>query len=315
MNEENKTKIIVIIGQTASGKKHVASKLLNHIKNIRFISADSRKIYKYLDIGTDKPQGKLKEYFSLIDLIEPCTQYSAENFRKDAETEIERALNKKRIPIIIGGTPLYLLALFKGFFEHKKDENIRRILEERLQKEGIETLFRELKEIDPQRAKEINPNDAYRIKRALEVYYTTGKPMSEIMRLKRPTKYSPIYFGIRWDRKKLYERINQRVDKMIESGLIQEVKKLLEMGIKEDCPVMHTIGYKEIIAYLRGKTSKENAIEKIKKNTRTYARRQEYFFKHFNNVEWISGEDESTIILKISKAIDQQLKYYSIRES
>ncbi len=305
MNVENKPKILVIIGQTASGKKGVASKILEHIDNVRFISADSRKIYKYLNIGTDKPQGPLREHFSLIDIIEPCTQYSAEEFRKDAEKEIEKALSGGKIPIVIGGTPLYLLALFEGFFEHKKDEKVRKVLEKKLQKEGVGALYAELWEIDPERAKKINPNDAYRIKRALEVYYTTGIPMSKIMKKRRPAKYSPVYIGIRWDRKALYERINQRVDRMIEKGLVEEVEKLLNMGVREDCPGMKTIGYREIIAYINGEISLEEAIRKIKKNTRIYARRQEYFFKHFKNIKWLSGEDVSGIVSRILSEIDK----------
>ena len=297
-------KVPVLLGQTASGKKQIALKILEKFDGkIVFISSDSRKIYKYLDIGTDKPQGKLKKHFSLIDIIEPCSGYSAEEFRKDAEREIENALSSGKIPIIIGGTPLYLLALFEGFFEHKKDEKVRNMLEEKLRKEGVKNLYNELQEIDPDRAKEINPNDAYRIKRALEVYYTTGIPMSKIMKKRKPTKYSPVYIGIKWDRKALYERINQRVDRMIEKGLVKEVEKLLNMGVREDCPGMKTIGYREIIAYIRGEISLEEAIRKIKKNTRIYARRQEYFFKHFSGVEWFPAEDTSSIISRILSEI------------
>ncbi len=309
MSVENRPKIIVIIGQTASGKKKLAERLLNASPHIRFISADSRKIYKYLDIGTDKPQGALKEHFALIDIIEPCMQYSAEEFRKDAEKEIERALNAGEIPIVIGGTPLYLLSLFEGFFEHRKDENVRKMLEERFKKEGINALYSELQEIDPKRAQKINPNDAYRIKRALEVYYTTGIPMSEIMEHRKPAKYIPVYIGIKWERKMLYERINKRVDRMSENGLIEEVKRLLDMGVKEDCPGMKTIGYREIIPYLKGKISKEEAIRKIKKNTRIYARRQEYFFKHFNSIKWFPPEKIEDLILMVSDLIEE-LKYF-----
>ncbi len=308
MSVENRPKIIVIIGQTASGKKKLAERLLNANPHIRFISADSRKIYKYLDIGTDKPQGALKEHFALIDIIEPCMQYSAEEFRKDAEKEIERALNTGEIPIVIGGTPLYLLALFEGFFEHKKDENVRKMLEDRLKEEGVNTLYSELRQVDPRRAKEINPNDAYRIKRALEVYYTTGLPMSEIMQYRKPARYLPVYIGIKWERKILYERINKRVDRMIENGLVEEVKKLLDMGVKENCPGMKTIGYREIIAYLKGEMSLKEAIKKVKKNTRIYARRQEYFFKHFKDVEWFEWHEHTNIIRKVTDDFERRDK-------
>lgn len=299
MREENKRKIIVILGQTASGKKKLAEKLIKINDNIKFISADSRKIYKFLDIGTDKPEEEMRKYYSLIDIIEPCTQYSAEDFRQDAEREIENATSLGKIPIVIGGTPLYLLALFEGFFEHKKDNRVREMLNERLKKEGVDSLYRELLDVDPERAKKINPNDAYRIKRALEVYYTTGIPMSKIMKKRRQPKYIPLYFGIKWDREKLYKRINQRVDKMIERGLIEEVKSLLNMGIREDCPGMKTIGYREILIYLKGKITKEDAIRKIKKNTRIYARRQEYFFRHFKGVKWYTSDDIEKLISEI----------------
>ncbi len=299
MSEGNKQKIIVILGQTASGKKHLAEKLINMDSRIQFISADSRKIYKHLDIGTDKPEGKLKTHYSMIDIIEPCIQYSAEDFRKDAEKEIEKALGFGKIPIIIGGTPLYLIALFEGLFEHKKDEEVRKYLDDRLKKVGLNGLYQELLKIDPERAKAIHPNDAYRIKRALEVYYTTGIPMSKIMKERKPARYIPHYLGIKWQRSLLYERINQRVDVMIKKGLIEEVKKLKDMGIKEHCPGMKTIGYKEVLMYLNGNITKEEAIRKIKKHTRIYARRQEYFFKHFKHVKWFSHENIEKLIEEI----------------
>ncbi len=284
MSGENK--VIVILGQTASGKKRIAERLLEQHEEIVFISADSRKIYKFMDIGTDKPQGKLKEHFVLLDIKHPCEKYSAEEFRHDAEREIKKAYNDGRIPVVIGGTPLYLLALFEGFFEHEKDERVREMLDNRLKTEGVSALYRELQDVDPKRAEKINPNDAYRIKRALEVYYTTGIPMSELMEKRKPPLFSPIYIGIKWDRKVLYERINNRVDRMIEKGLLEEVKALLRMGIDENCPGMKTIGYRELVEYLKEKNSFEEAVRKIKINTRVYARRQEYFMRHFRDVEW-----------------------------
>ncbi len=311
MKGENE--VLVIIGQTASGKKKIAESILALYPDVIFISADSRKIYRHMDIGTDKPKGKLREHYFLIDIKHPCEQYSAEEFRKDAEKVIKMAYEKKRIPVVIGGTPLYLLALFQGFFEHKKDENVRKWLEERLFKEGVAALYRELLEIDPDRARKLNPNDAYRIKRALEVYYTTGLPMSRLMKKRKPPLFSPFYVGIKWERKSLYERINKRVDKMIEEGLIDEVKSLFSMGIKEDCPGMKTIGYREIIDYLKGRISLEEAVRRIKKNTRVYARRQEYFFRHFENVRWVNIEEfnKDTVIKEIDRILLRILKEFS----
>ena len=289
MKGENK--VLVILGQTASGKKKIAEAILDRHPEVIFVSADSRKIYKYMDIGTDKPGGKLREHYTLIDIKHPCEQYSAEEFRKDAERVIKRAYEENKIPVVVGGTPLYLLALFEGFFEHEKDENIRRMLDEKLEKEGVGGLYRELMEVDPKRAEKLNPNDAYRIKRALEVYYTTGIPMSDLMKKRKPPLFSPLYIGIRWDRKRLYDRINERVDKMVEKGLLNEVKNLLSIGVNENCPGMKTIGYREMLEFIKDNITFEEAVRKIKKNTRIYARRQGYFFRHFANVEWINIEE------------------------
>ncbi len=302
MKGENK--VLVILGQTASGKKKIAEAILERHTEVIFVSADSRKIYKYMDIGTDKPQGKLREHYTLIDIKHPCEQYSAEEFRKDAERVIKRAYEENKIPVVVGGTPLYLLALFEGFFEHEKDENIRRMLDEKLEKEGVGGLYRELMEVDPKRAEKLNPNDAYRIKRALEVYYTTGIPMSDLMKKRKPPLFSPLYIGIRWDRKLLYERINSRVERMIENGLLDEVKKLVEMGIDENCPGMKTIGYREMLEFIKGNITFEEAVRKIKKNTRIYARRQEYFFKHFQYVKWLFIQDFDNLYYEIDKVVN-----------
>ncbi len=282
-------KIICIIGPTACGKKEIAKYLLAKFGNsIRFISCDSRKVYRYMDIGTAKPEKPLREFFELIDIKNPDEIYSAGDFARDAERVITQILNSGRIPVIIGGTPLYYKALFSEFFEEpKKDPEIRQYLLNRLKEEGVEKLYEELKIIDPETAKKLHPKDWLRITRALEIYYNTGMPASEARRkLRAKRTFEPEYIGITQPNPELYKKIEERTKKMFSEGLIEETKKILEMGYSEKLPSLNTIGYRETIKYLKGEFTLEEAIYKTIKSTKIYARRQKMFFKNFENVSW-----------------------------
>ncbi len=291
-----KPKVIVICGPTASGKTALSIELAKQI-NGEIISADSMQIYKYMDIGSAKVtleemQG-IKHY--MLDVVEPNKRYSVAEYKLEAEKCIEEILSKNKTPIVIGGTGLYIDALIYGieFSDIKIDEEYRKYLNNLCEKEGLEKLYNMAVEIDPQAMKIISNNDKKRIMRVLEIYYETGKTKTEqeIESRKNEVKYDYKVFAINWDREKLYERINKRVDIMIEQGLIQEVKDLLNKY--ENMPTaIQGLGYKEVKEYLDGDLTKEEMIEKLKMETRRYAKRQFTWFKKNKDTIWIEGQND-----------------------
>ena len=300
----DKPKVIVICGPTASGKTALSIELAKKI-NGEIISSDSMQIYKDMTIGTAKPtieemQG-IKHY--LIDFIEPNQRYSVADFKKDAEKAIEEIIKKGKVPIVVGGTGLYVDSLIYGieYQEINFDEKYRNELEKRVEKEGLEKLYNEAKKIDPQAIEKISQNDKKRILRILEIYKATGKNKTEqeIESRKNEVKYDYKVFAINMDREKLYERINKRVDIMIENGLIQEVEELLKKYNKFPT-AMQGLGYKEVAEYLYNKGSKEEMIENIKRETRRYAKRQITWFKKNKQTIWIKPNDLQEILDEIN---------------
>ena len=296
----SKPKVIVICGPTASGKTALSIELAKKI-NGEIISSDSMQIYKDMDIGTAKPgkeemQG-IKHY--LLDFVEPNQRYSVAEFKKDAEKAIEEILAKGKTPIIVGGTGLYVDSLIYGieYQDIQLDEKYRQELEERVEKEGLDKLYEEAKEIDPQAIEKISQNDKKRILRILEIYKATGKNKTEqeIESRKKGVKYDYRVFAINWDREILYERINKRVDIMLEQGLIQEVEQLLQK-YNQFPTAMQGLGYKEVVEYLQGQTTKEEMVEKIKMETRRYAKRQITWFKKNKQTIWIGYKDLQKIL-------------------
>lgn len=288
-----KPKIIVICGPTASGKTALSIELAKKI-NGEIISSDSMQIYKNMDIGTAKPtkqemQG-IKHY--LLDFVEPNKRYSVAEFKKDAENAIEEILAKGKVPIIVGGTGLYIDSLIYGieYPQIELDEKYRKHLEEIVEEQGLEKLYEKAKEIDSQAMEKISKNDKKRILRVLEIYHATGKTKTEQEKesRKNEVKYDYKVFAINMEREKLYERINKRVDIMIEKGLIQEVENLLKK-YNEFPTAMQGLGYKEVVEYLEGTLTKEEMIEKIKQESRRYAKRQITWFKKNKQTIWIDG--------------------------
>jgi tRNA dimethylallyltransferase len=299
---------ILIQGVTASGKGQLAFGLAKSL-GAEIISVDSMKVYRRMDIGTGKPPKEAREKVSyhLIDVVEPSEAFSVGTFLKLAEDAIEQIHGRKRPIIAVGGTALYIKALLYGLFEGPgTDEQIRAELHTRAEAEGAE-LYRELAKIDPTAAERISPNDTKRIIRALEVYKITGKPISSLQ--KQFDAAEPLrdwmIIGLRREKAEESRRINVRVKKMIEAGFVDEVRSLLA----EDKPLSKqarcAIGYAEIIDYLAGVMTLEDAIELIKKNTRRLAKNQRTWFKTFQNVHWIDIETEEAAeeILSRAKAI------------
>lgn len=299
----SKPKVIVICGPTASGKTALSIKLAKKI-NGEIISSDSMQIYKDMDIGTAKPSKEemqgIKHY--LLDFVEPSQRYSVADFKKDAEKAIEEIISKGKVPIVVGGTGLYVDSLIYGieYQDIQFDAQYRAELEKRAEQEGLEKLYEEAKEIDPQAMEKISPNDQKRILRVLEIYKATGKNKTEqeAESRKNGVKYDYKVFAINMDREKLYERINKRVDIMIEQGLIQEVDTLLKK-YDEFPTAMQGLGYKEVVEYLQGTTSKEEMIDKIKMETRRYAKRQITWFKKNKQTIWIEPQDLQKILDEI----------------
>ena len=289
----SKPKVIVICGPTASGKTALSIELAKKI-NGEIISSDSMQIYKDMNIGTAKPTAEemqgIKHY--LLDFVEPDKRYSVAEFKKDAEKAIEEILSKGKIPIVVGGTGLYVDSLIYGieYQNIELDEKYRKELEKIAEEQGLQVLYKRAKEIDEEAIKKISPNDKKRIIRILEIYKATGKNKTEqeIESRKKEIKYDFKVFAINMDREKLYERINKRVDIMIEQGLIEEVKEITQK-YKKFPTAMQGLGYKEVVEYLEGKISKEEMIEKVKMETRRYAKRQITWFKKNKQTIWIDG--------------------------
>ena len=289
----NKPKVIVICGPTASGKTALSIELAKKI-NGEIVSCDSMQIYKDMNIGTAKPtieemQG-IKHY--LLDFIEPDKRYSVAEFKKDAEKAIEEILAKEKIPIVVGGTGLYVDSLIYGieYQDIKLDEEYRKELELIVNEKGLGILYEQAKQIDEQAMKKISSNDKKRIMRVLEIYKATGKNKTEqeMESRKNEVKYDFKVFSLNMDREVLYDRINKRVDIMIEQGLIEEVKNIIQK-YSEFPTAMQGLGYKEVVEYLNGKCSKEEMIEKIKMETRRYAKRQLTWFRKNKQTIWING--------------------------
>jgi tRNA dimethylallyltransferase len=282
-------KVIVIVGPTCSGKTRLALILAEKLGS-EIISADSRQIYKMLDIGTAKPNDselkKIKHYF--INTLDPADDFNASKFEQEAEALIKHLNSKNKIPIVVGGSGLYIKALLDGIVETAaSDETLKNELLELRKQFGNEYLYDELKKIDPLTAEKMLPQNWKRVIRALEVFKLTGKSiLSHQLDQKKKNEFKYFQFGISWERVTLNKRIEDRVDEMIKLGLVEEVKRILSKGYSKNVNALNTVGYKEIIEHFEGKFSLERAIELIKRNTRRYAKRQMTWFRADKRIKW-----------------------------
>ena len=297
---DKKKTVVVICGPTASGKTSLGIKIANDI-NGEIISADSMQIYKDMNIGTAKPtkeeQSMAKHY--LIDFVPPDKRYSVADFKNDATKTIKEIFKNGKTPIVVGGTGLYINSLVYNIDYNSEGEADLEYRNE-LEKKDIAELYEIAKKIDDEALNKISPNDKKRIMRIIEIYHSTGKTKTELEKesIKKNEYYYKI-FVLNWERQKLYERINLRVDMMINDGLINEVQDLLKKY--DNFPTaFQGLGYKEVKEYLDGKLTKEDMIEKIKQESRRYAKRQITWFKRYKNAIWLDGEnqDNEKIILE-----------------
>ncbi|MEE9543430.1 MAG: tRNA (adenosine(37)-N6)-dimethylallyltransferase MiaA [Thermodesulfobacteriota bacterium] len=303
----NEKKIIVIAGPTASGKSKLAMKLAESI-NAEIVSADSMQIYRYMDIGTAKPDKveRLRVAHHMIDVVDPDEPFSAARYRKEAAEAIDDIIARGGIPIICGGTGLYIRVLTRGIFEGPaEDPGYREELSALAKKKGTPLLHERLREVDPQSAEKIHPNNRARLIRALEVFKSTGRPLSAFHaeHAFSESPYDALKLYIERPRRALYERINQRSGQMITRGLLEETEALLKRGYREDLKPMRSLGYKEMAGVLNGTWSMEEATELLKKNTRNYAKRQVTWFKKEPGFLWqqIDGEKEPDKIKELIK--------------
>ena len=288
----NKPKILCVVGPTASGKTDYAVELALKCGG-EVVSCDSMQIYKHMDIGTAKPTADemkgVKHH--MIDIIEPNESFSVARFSEMARECIDDILLRGKMPVLCGGTGLYFDSTINNinFIQMDTDEEYRKYLESAAKEFENEYVYKILKRVDEESAESIHPNNLKRVIRALEIYKTTGKKKSELDKeqLSEPL-YEPEITGLMRDREVLYDRINKRVDIMMEKGLVEEVSELIKMGIDTEATSMQAIGYKEIIEYLDGKTSLSDAVDKIKRESRRYAKRQLTWFKRNEKIHWIN---------------------------
>lgn len=295
----SKKKVLIILGPTAVGKSRTAIRLAKKMGG-EIINCDAMQVYKGFDIGTDKIPPEKREGIPhhLLDELSPTEQFTAADFVGLTVKKIREILNKKRLPIIAGGTGLYIKALLEGLFPGVgRQGEIRVKLEKEATKIGLETLWERLKKVDPQQAQKINPGDKIRIIRALEVFEATGIPISQhFLKTKPPLKnVHYIKIGLKLERDELYKRINERVEQMFKKGLVNEVTELLEKGIPPEAPPFKALGYKYVLDYLNKKISLDEAICLTQRDTRRYAKRQMTWFNKMKGIRWFYSYEMAEI--------------------
>lgn len=309
--------LFILVGPTAVGKTDISIEIAKKMAG-EIISGDSMQVYKYLDIGTAKikPQERQGIPHYLIDIKHPIERYSVAEFKDNCEQAIAKIAERKKLPMIVGGTGLYINAVINdyNFMENNSVEEMRQQLWDIVEKKGIGPLLGELSLVDPISGRKIHPNDTKRIIRALEVYYTTGKPISTYHDLGEKDnfkgKYNYLMVGLIRDRDNLYKRINQRVEEMMQEGWLEEIDNLLKQGVPPSAPGFQGLGYKQLLRYLNGEISLDYAVELIKRDTRRFAKRQLTWFKRDKRIKWIDLDklEKNTaineIILLIGRSMD-----------
>lgn len=291
-----KEKLVVITGPTAVGKTDISIEIAKRL-NGEILSADSMQIYKYMDIGTAKVRKDEMKGVNhhLLDFVEPDKEFTVSNYKEKATNIITELNNNHKLALLVGGTGLYINSLVYelDFIDIAPDDKLRKKYEDIAKNDGKNYLLDLLRKVDPITAQKYSENDVQRIVRALEVYHKSGITMSEQTKnFRKPSdKYNPLMYCLYLNREKLYDRINLRVDIMIEEGLIQEVEGLLNKGYTPDLTAMKAIGYREIIKYLQGEWSLDEAINKIKQFSRNYAKRQLTWFRRDDRINWIDIEE------------------------
>ncbi|MFC7392632.1 tRNA (adenosine(37)-N6)-dimethylallyltransferase MiaA [Scopulibacillus cellulosilyticus] len=304
--KRKKDKVVAVVGPTAVGKTALSLEIASHM-NGEIINGDAMQVYKDLDIGTAKiPVNERKGIpHHLIDFLPPDHTYTVAEFQKDARQWIRSINHQHKLPVIVGGTGLYIKAALYDyqFSDIDSQPELRKKLEHAAQVEGPDSLHKMLAEVDSIAAQKIHPNNVKRVIRALEVYYSTGVPFSKQQQIDKPEPvYDMVLIGLTMERELLYERINQRVDDMIEAGLIEEARRLYDSGIRNTQSVQ-AIGYKELYLYFDGECSLDEAIRLLKRNSRRFAKRQFTWFKHQMDITWFDMTGFSSHFSQIAQEI------------
>ncbi len=286
----NGFKVLIIVGPTAVGKTALSLSVAEALGG-EIVSADSRQVYKYMDIGTAKPSreemSRVKHHF--IDIRQPDQYYSAGEYGREARVRIAALHDKGIMPVVVGGSGFYIQALVDGLFAPKiSDPDIKQRWRDKVREMGQDAVFRYLKQVDPASAERLHPNDTQRVVRALEVYELSGQPISDFKKGgETPADFVPVFIGLNRDREELYKRIEKRVDVMLKSGLVDEVKGLRDRGWGPELNALKTVGYQEVYDYFNGNLTVSEMGERIKINSRRYAKRQLTWFRRDRRVLWI----------------------------
>lgn len=299
-----KQKLVVVAGPTASGKTRLAIEIAKRF-NGEIVGADSMQIYKYMDIGTAKPtaEERAEVPHHMIDFLEPDAPYSVAEYTEDAHKVIAEIASRGKLPVMCGGTGLYINSVVDDvtFGDFETDYALREELQKTAEAEGAQKLLEMLAEFDSESAQRLHPNNIRRIIRAIEFYKVTGTTISahQKMTKERESRYEPIMLSIAWDRQELYERINKRVDIMLEEGLFDEVRSMMERGYTKQLNSMQGIGYKEVMDCINGLMTYDEAVELIKQSSRRYAKRQLTWFRRDARINWVNAENAVEEAIKI----------------
>jgi len=301
--------LVIIQGPTAVGKSEIAFELAKRF-GLEIINADSMQVYRGMDIGSAKPSLKERRdvIHHLIDIKEPDEEFSAAQFKKEAEKIIVALAHQSTHALVVGGTGFYIRALTKGLFPAPSaDWTLRKELKEKEKTHGKWHLYQELQKIDMEAASNIHPNDTFRIIRAIEVFYLTGKPISEQQKNHRfkHTYFNVFKIGLLRERSDIYRRIEERVDQMIQRGLADEIKQLLNRGYPSTMKPFQSLGYKQMLSFIHGELSLGEAAALIKRHTKRYARRQLTWFRNDPEIEWYHLPEQSS---EIGEAVRKFLK-------
>lgn len=299
-----KQKLVVVAGPTASGKTRLAIEIAKRF-NGEIVGADSMQIYKYMNIGTAKPtaEERTEVPHHMIDFLEPDAPYSVAEYTEDAHKVIAEIASRGKLPVMCGGTGLYINSVVDDvtFGDFETDYALREELQKIAEAEGTQKLLDMLAEFDPESAQRLHPNNLRRIIRAIEFYKVTGTTISahQKMTKERESRYEPIMLSIAWDRQELYDRINKRVDIMLDEGLFDEVRDMTERGYTKQLNSMQGIGYKEVMDCMNGLMTCEEAVELIKQSSRRYAKRQLTWFRRDARINWVSAENAVEEAIKL----------------
>ncbi|MDO7904952.1 tRNA (adenosine(37)-N6)-dimethylallyltransferase MiaA [Paenibacillus sp. JX-17] len=308
MTALTKPKLLVLVGPTAIGKTRMSIELAREF-NCEIISGDSMQVYRHMDIGTAKikPEEMQGIPHHLIDIHEPDFPFSVAAFQEECRRLIPEITQRGKLPFIVGGTGLYVESVCYEFqfSEVGADDDYRRELEQFALEHGAQALHDRLRTIDPTSANRLHPNDQRRVIRAMEIYHVSGTTLSsQLAAQKKESPYDLCLIGLTMDRQMLYNRIEDRIDEMLQQGLVEEVASLLERGVKTEYISMQGLGYKEIAAYLQGSVSYEASVEWLKRDTRRYAKRQLSWFRHMKDIHWIDVTDTANFSDHFTKIRD-----------